>query len=169
MSTPFLGIPPFSGVSNVTPFTYKDGETYLGQLRRLRDYTSDGFAVLSQNDSITSADIATLQSYITSALNTLETKLESEIATLSDGGPLVFDPTTGQRTVTASVALGHVYDNNRVYGLFASQIDALGLTAAQFDALNYAARQFDLAATYPELNAVNHVLVHPLNSSDDDI
>lgn len=142
--TPFITKP----LSNVTPFTYRDGETYLEQLKRLREWIDTVGDILQGNiDTVATnndSQINTLIIDFNAALAEINTAL---LAMEESGGMLLYDPTTGVLTGAATV-IGHVYDNTRYYAYFADQLDAFDNTAAEWEALDYTARHFDLALAY---------------------
>lgn len=147
-STGFFNAP----VSNVTPFTYRDGETYLEQLRRLREWVCSAIEQLqTEITDVQDADnsaIQALTNQLNSVLNAFISQWTAELLQLEDQNPLtVFDPTTGMVSAL-NLVIGHVYDNTRYYAYFADQLDAFNMTAAQWDAMQYTARHFDLALAY---------------------
>lgn len=139
----------FSLLTNVTPFTYRDGETFLQILKRLRKWIHDAIIELEgQIQDTRDEDQAALDALAAqfnaqlAAINTL--LIGFQTAGIDD---VVFDPTTGT-TTAIEIALGHVYDNTRYYAYFADQLDDFEKTAAQWDNMQYTARHFDLALAY---------------------
>jgi len=63
-------LPPFSPFSNIAPFTYKDGATYLNTLDDLRVYVNDTLvAFLNNNNTAIGAEISTLIGQVNTALD----------------------------------------------------------------------------------------------------
>ena len=139
-------------ISDVQPFSYKDGETYLGKLGRLEKYIRDTLEYLvrvqREHDSFTDEKLEKLRIEV----NQIFADLVAEIASVSDGA-LAFNPTNGKKEPLSKV-VGDTYDNNRIYAYFAAELDALDMTAAEYDEWLAAknARHFDLAMTYPVLH-----------------
>ena len=77
MSTfpPIAGISPFAPVSNVTPFTYRDGETFLSQLHRLCDYVKDSVEFLELADDANRDYVNTTIAQIMSVISSLENNI----------------------------------------------------------------------------------------------
>lgn len=147
-STGFFSAP----VANITPFTYRDGETYLEQLKRLRDWVCDSINQLEVDiNGVQTADqnaIQALTNQLNGVLNTFLSQWNAELIQLEGQDPLTaFDPTTGH-AAALNLVIGHIYDNTRYYAYFADQLDAFSMTAAQWDAMQYTARHFDLALAY---------------------
>lgn len=143
----------FSPIDAVVPFTYRDNATYLQILENLKDKVEEIRIAINAESSNNAGGLNALREELFAALDVMRTELEAMIEALQ-GEVTVLDPTTGNRIESLSVALSHVYDNNRIYAYFARQYDELNLTAAEYDALQYSARQFDLVVTYPTLNAI---------------
>lgn len=144
-------------LSNVTPFTYRDGETYLERLHRLQKWIHDLSITLENNiESVEAQDqiaINTLAQQLNDALNKFANDWNAELLAIQNQNPLfIFDPTNGKRTETADVVVGRVYDNLRYYAYFADQLDDFEKTAAEWDGMQYSARGFDLALAYSPTN-----------------
>lgn len=147
---------PASPISEVQPFTYRDNESYLKQLSRLRDYVRENLQRLNNQEIV---DV----SYLLKSINDLSASFNAQIDTLEAsiaaytglGEYTAFDPTNGLNTENLSMVLGNVYDNVRIFAYFAVDYDNLNMTALEYD--NYLAtmpvRQMDLAPLYPTLNA----------------
>jgi len=143
-TTPFISKP----LSNVTPFTYRDGETYLEQLKRLRDWIDTVSDFLEGNIDVVSQNVDSKINTLITDFNTALAEINTALLAMEEsGGMLIYDPTTGNLT-GAATAIGHVYDNTRYYAYFADQLDAFENTAAEWEALDYTARHFDLALAY---------------------
>jgi hypothetical protein len=152
VSLPLVGRYFDSPLSQVTPFTYRDGETFLEQLKRLRCWVDNVTAALESNIEQVAADDKTANNALADELNGLLTaftnKWESELLALEDEAKNVTrDPTTGSLS-PIGVVVNHVYDNTRYYAYFANQLDAFDYTAAEWDAIGYTARHFDLVLGY---------------------
>lgn len=154
MGSPLVTLGFFSTpLSNVTPFTYRDGETFLEQLARLRAWINEVSSTLAGNiilvQSEDEAAIASLTAQLNAELLAFVNQWQTELMQMQDQDPsLVFDPTNGTRTEVINVALSNVFDNLRYYAYFADQLDGFEYTADQYDAMGYTARGFDLALAY---------------------
>jgi hypothetical protein len=157
MSLPLVGLAPYSPIDQVTPFTYRDNDTYLTILYGLRSKVDDiinSLNELSITDSTNlNTAIADLSAQFNTALNALEASLEKLIEGSHDES-IAFDPTNGTTLEGLSTVISRVYDNLRLYAYFAKQYDDLQLTALTYDNMQVTARHFDLAITYPTLNDV---------------
>jgi hypothetical protein len=142
-----------SPISNITPFTYRDGETYLEQLHRLRKWFYEVTTVLQSNiqfvdnkDKDALADLA--EQFNATILNFTNTYQQLLLNALNDSSnDILYDPTSGVISPFALV-VGHVYDNLRYYAYFADQLDSFEYTAKEWDDMQYTARHFDLALAY---------------------
>lgn len=143
----------YSPVDAVVPFTYRDNATYLAILEGLKDKVEEIRLQINLVSDNNSGGLNGLRDELFAALDAFESEITAMVEALN-GEATVIDPTTGNRIAPLSLALGHAYDNNRIYAYFAKQYDELNLTAADYDALAYSARFFDLVPTYPTLNAV---------------
>lgn len=145
-----LGTSPFptKPISNVTPFTYRDGETYLEQLKRLRGYIGEVADILQENIDTLSDNVDAKFAALINDFNAALAEINAALAAIEDSNELaLFDPTTGEIT-GASIVIGHVYDNTRYYAYSAEQLDTFEKSAAEWDAIDYSARHFDLALGY---------------------
>lgn len=154
--SPLVGLAPFEPINQVTPFTYRDNDTYLTILHSLKNQVN---ALVDWANEYAVDDAANLNNAVSAlitqfnaALNKLRSDLEALIAGSHDES-IAFNPTTGSLLDGLSKVVSDVYDNLRYYAYFAKQYDDLGLTAAEYDALNYTARHYDLAVTFPTFNA----------------
>lgn len=150
-------ITPFNPVNQVTPFTYRDNDTYLTLLSRIQ-------AQLEGLDGAYRDDLKNLSDYVNKAVDTLVkdtnadlTKMRAQLIDLLSKGVFAWDPTHGNVDNNMTRVLSNIYDYVRVYAYFASEIDAMGLTAAEYDALGLTARFHDLQWAYPTIHAVNTV------------
>lgn len=145
----FFNVP----LGNITPFTYRDNETYLEQIDRLKTYLASLSTQLEEAISgANSSNQAAIQALVTQLNGTLSDFSKSQLEELLDianqSPTYVEDPTTGSLTTPINVVINHVYDNLRYYAYFANQLDSFQYTAAQWDAMGYTARHFDLALAY---------------------
>jgi hypothetical protein len=152
MSLPVVGQYFNSPLSQITPFTYRDGETFLEQLKRLRHWIDHVSAVLQANIDLVAADDAAANLALANELNAILTaftnKWEGEFLNLLDQEvDVAKDPTTGQVSAL-NVVISHIYDNTRYYAYFADQLDQFNKSAADWDAMQYTARHFDLTLGY---------------------
>lgn len=152
MSLPLVGRYFDSPLSQITPFTYRDGETFLEQLHRLRRWVDEVSAALEANIEQVAADDKKANTDLASELNDLltafTTKWENQILALEDEAVNVTrDPTSGVLN-PIGIVVNHIYDNTRYYAYFADQLDGFNKTAAQWDSMQYTARHFDLVLGY---------------------
>jgi len=144
-------------ISNVTPFTYRDGLTFLEKLEQiaanlqaLHDWSDQVVQTLVDLQALHAADVASLTAAITAseerstaALAVARAEILAMVVDSIPGG-VAIDPTTGL-TSPVNTVISNVYDNVRVHAYFAKDLDVQNLTAAQIDALNRSARHFDLS------------------------
>jgi hypothetical protein len=140
-------------MANITPFTYRDGETFLEQLKRLREWIDYVNETLQANINLVfsedQAANASLVKQLNDTLLAFTNQWDQELLQLQNQAPtLAFDPTNGTSTEPINKVIGNVYDNLRYYAYFADQLDTFQYTAAQWDAMQYSARHFDLALAY---------------------
>lgn len=151
-----VGLAPFEPINQVTPFTYRDNDTYLTLLHGLKAKVEELIVFINEVSETDAANlnsaVLALTAQFNSALAALRSDLEALIAGSHDES-IAFDPTTGSLLSGLSTVISNVYDNLRVYAYFAKDYDDLDLTAAEYDALQYTARHYDLAVTYPTFNA----------------
>lgn len=138
----------------LAPFVYRDNLTYVEALERLRQ----DIVVLSGQDE-------KLKAALLEALDGLRARLEDServqraesekllgsflqlrdhVSRLGPVGAVDCVVHGEERGVPYRVALGHVYDDDRVYGMFAKELDELALTAQGFDERAMTARRLDL-------------------------
>lgn len=157
--TRLTGSPDLDPVANVQPYSYRDARTHLEDIKALRNWCDSEFAHLYANLNTDSADwhkqVKALGDKIEAELFALDQKLVRMIEGSHDE-MVSFDPTNGTRTEGISTVVSRMYDNLRIFGLFAKQFDAKKMTAKEWDdwMSNHSARHFDLAITYPNLNDV---------------
>lgn len=160
-----LGSTAFSNkpLSNVTPFTYRDGETYLEQLKRLRNWINELGDILQGNIDALSDNVDARFAALIADFNAALAEINAALLAIEDSDDMVlFDPTTGELT-GASIVIGHVYDNTRYYAFFANQLDDFEKTAAEWDEMDYTARHFDLALAYsPTTTQADNIVPAPV-------
>lgn len=158
--TPVVALPvPIAPLTNVTPFTYRDGFTFLERLEDLAEYINS--LVTTINSAIDrvnefSTDLSNLSQSVDDRIAAVRAELLNDLtalrtevlALITESAPsgMCLDPTTGLSAPVSEV-IGHVFDNDRYFGLFASQLDARNLTAAELDAQLVTARHADLNLT----------------------
>jgi hypothetical protein len=149
-----VGLAPFEPINQVTPFTYRDNDTYLTILKKLTDKTSELVAFINDVSENNAGGLNALWAELTAAIVALRAELVAMIEALEneETPTTALDPTNGTRTESISKVIGRVYDYSRVFGYFARQYDELEMTAAEYDAQNLSARHYDLGVTYPVLN-----------------
>jgi hypothetical protein len=139
-------------VSNITPFTYRDGETYLEQLARLRQYIVELVPKLNQTiadeHAAWVAGDAAVKAQLEAELKAFTDTWTAIIESLQVNATTAFDPTSGALYQGISKVISNVYDNTRVYAYFADQLDNFEYTASVWDAMEYEARRFDLGLAY---------------------
>ena len=159
-------------LTNITPFTYGDGYTYLRLLEDLRKTVGSLGDVINGNNSVWEAtldQIELLQNNLITEINAkivgidlkladfravynedhkqLRREMLQEIRQATSVGT-TYDPTTGSSLTPLPIALGHVYDNLRIYAYTAMEYDELELTDTAYDALNMTAYQYDILANH---------------------
>lgn len=157
-------------LTNITPFTYGDGYTYLRLLEDLRKTVGSLGDVINGNNSVWEAtldQIELLQNNLITEINAkivgidlkladfravynedykqLHREMLQEIRQATSVGT-TYDPTTGSSLTPLPIALEHVYDNLRIYAYTAMEYDELELTDIAYDALNLTAYQYDILA-----------------------
>lgn len=152
MSLPLVSEYFNSPLSQITPFTYRDGETFLEMFTRLKCWVDDVTQALESNIEQVAADDKAANQALADELNGILTafanKWENELLALEDEAKNVTrDPTSGKLS-PIGIVVNHIYDNTRYYAYFADQLDNFNLTAAEWDAKQYTARHFDLVLGY---------------------
>ena len=160
IAMPFLPIPPYTNsanpISNITPFTYGDGYTYLSLLEDMRVYLNtmidsvnantdsandvvDQFTELVNHVNDAIADYGTQldnwsDNFDVSFKATFD-KLRADMLTLvltTAQTGVIFNPTRGFYDPIGDVVVG-VYDFLRTFSYTAAEYDALGLTQDDYD------------------------------------
>ena len=159
-------------LTNITPFTYGDGYTYLRLLEDLRKTVGSLGDVINGNNSVWEAtldQIELLQNNLITEINSkivgidlkladfraiynedykqLHREMLQEIRQATSVGT-TYDPTTGSSLTPLPIALEHVYDNLRIYAYTALEYDELELTDIAYDALDLTAYQYDILANH---------------------
>ena len=159
-------------LTNITPFTYGDGYTYLRLLEDLRKTVGSLGDVINGNNSVWEAtldQIELLQNNLITEINSkivgidlkladfravynedykqLHREMLQEIRQATSVGT-TYDPTTGSSLTPLPIALEHVYDNLRIYAYTALEYDELELTDIAYDALNMTSYQYDILANH---------------------
>ena len=155
--TRLTGSPDLDPVANVQPYSYRDARTHLEDIKALRNWSSQSFtdlqSAMSSNDGELARNIAELSRHFDASLSELDKKLTEMFYDAHDE-MISFDPTNGTRVEGISTVISRVFDNLRIYGLFAKEFDEMGNTAKEWDEYfsTHSARHFDLGATYPRFN-----------------
>ena len=111
-------IPSFEPMSNVTPFTYRDGATYLEVLEGIRTYVNDTLVVfVNQNFGVLS-DL--FEEQVNLLITNVEAQLDAQSATVT--GQLAAETTF----VNQSIADLTTYVNNAVQTILNSSIEVAG-------------------------------------------
>ena len=159
-------------LTNITPFTYGDGYTYLRLLEDLRKTVGSLGDVINGNNSVWEAtldQIELLQNNLITEINSkivgidlkladfravynedykqLHREMLQEIRQATSVGT-TYDPTTGSSLTPLPIALEHVYDNLRIYAYTAVEYDELELTDIAYDALDLTTYQYDILANH---------------------
>ena len=150
--TPLGGIINRPYFSTMQPFAYRDTLNMLTWLRAVtcnldtvREHVNEvGETVENMPIDIEKA-LQKIVDDTTAALAALDTTLRALIAESSSTGT-VLSPVRGQVQSVQHV-FEDMYDNVRVYALFAADYDTMGLSAEEYDSLEVRAREYDLHAT----------------------
>lgn len=150
---------PLQNLTNVTPFSYRDGYTFLDKLEAIAKVVNQVVnTVNSLNDVVNTinTNLEALSDSIDSRFVNMREELSDDLGRLradleeliTDAVPagVVRNPVDG-KIASVEDALGSVYDNARVHAWFAVDIDTNNLTAAEIDALALSARHHDLSPT----------------------
>ena len=157
--TRLTGSPDLDPVANVHPYSYRDARTHLEDIKALRNWAENEFSRLNSlvtgNDFQLETEIVNTNKKFDDIISRLELRLIELIKDTHNEGT-AFDPTTGATHYGVSTVIAHVYDNARVYALFADELDKLGMTALDWDKWmeKNSTRHFDLGCGYPNLHDV---------------
>lgn len=143
---------PTNRISTVTPFTYRDGSTFLHELELLKKYLKQLAdymnTVITGNQAEVDhviSEMNELAGQLNNALVELDARWKSYIEALEVEGAPIFDPTNGTRLGAEFRVLNNMYDYLRVFAYFAQNLDDFGYTAEEWDAFGMTARHFDIA------------------------
>ena len=160
IAMPFLPIPPYTNsanpITNITPFTYGDGYTYLSLLEDMRVYlntmiesvnanTDSANDVVEQFTELVNHVNAAIADYGTqldnwsdnfevdfkATFNKLRADMLTLVLTTAQTG-VIFNPTRGFYDPIGDVVVG-VYDFLRTFSYTAAEYDALGLTQDDYN------------------------------------
>lgn len=150
--TPIGGIINRPYFSTMQPFAYRDTLNMLTWLRAIacnldtvREHVNDIGDAVGKIPEDTETALQKIVDDTTAALAALDTTLRALIAEGSATGT-AFSPVRGQAQSVQHV-FEDMYDNVRVYALFAADYDTMGLSAEEYDSLEVRAREYDLHAT----------------------
>ena len=147
----------FKPLTNITPFTYRDGATYLQILERLRELVNE--VVVKTNEVIQTvneavAELAGTRQWVEERLAAYTVEqdrkfdlLRQELIQLiedSTAAGVIVNPTNGL-TEPVEKVVSDVFDNVRVHARFAVDMDIRDLTVAQLEAEGFTARHLDLS------------------------
>ena len=171
IAMPFLPIPPYTNsanpITNITPFTYGDGYTYLSMLEDMRVYlntmiesvnanTDSANDVVEQfsalvthvNDAIADYESQldnwsdNLETSLWETFNTLRSDMITLVLTTTQTGA-IFNPTRGFYDPIGNVVV-NVYDFLRTFSYTAAEYDALGLTQDAYNSQFVDAYAYDI-------------------------
>ena len=151
------GSPDLDPVANVQPYSYRDARTHLEDIKNLAAWVNREVQRLDNVDSSDSSDwhkqLGDMVTNFNKFVEQIRFEINERIINTHDQA-LAFDPTNGTITQGLSTSISRMYDNLRVYALFAKEFDEMGYTAKQWDEYfdTHSARHFDLGATYPRFN-----------------
>ena len=150
--TPLGGMLSRPYFSTMQPFAYRDTLNMLTWLRAvtcnldtLRERVNDIGDAVGKIPEDTETALQKIVDDTTAALAALDTTLRALIAESSSTGT-VLSPVHGQVQSVQHV-FEDMYDNVRVFALFAVDYDTMGLSAEEYDSLGARAREYDLHAT----------------------
>lgn len=150
--TPLGGILNRPYFSTMQPFAYRDTLNMLTWLRAvtcnldtLRERVNDIGDAVEKIPKDTETALQKIVDDTTDALAALDTTLRALI-TESTATGTAWSPVRG-RTESVQHILDDMYDNVRVFALFAADYDTMGLSAEEYDGLEVRAREYDLHAT----------------------
>ena len=183
---PFLPIPPYTNsanpVTNITPFTYGDGYTYLSLLEDMRVYlntmiesvnanTDSANDVVAQftelvkhvNDAIADYEAQldnwsdNLETSLWETFNTLRSDMITLVLTTTQTG-VIFNPTRGFYDHIGDVVV-NVYDFLRTFSYTAEEYDALKLTQDDYNSQFVDAYAYDIRTAQSAITEELHTLV----------
>ena len=142
----------FDGVPTSIPFTYRDGLTTLQLIECLRH----NLDILQCDLNMLEKTTTDLAASMDKALADTVTQLNKEMAALRAELLSLIHEMEQQGSAVSPVygiiqplgqALGGMYDNSRIHGLFWGDYDNMQLAAQEYDGLTLSAREYDLRAT----------------------
>lgn len=150
--TPIGGILSRPYFSTMQPFAYRDTLNMLTWLRAVscnldtvREHVNDMGETVEKIPADVEKALQKIVDDTTAALAELDTTLRALIAESTATGT-AWSPVRG-RTESVQRIFDDMYDNVRVFALFAVDYDTMGLSASEYDALGVPARVYDLHAT----------------------
>ena len=171
---PFLPIPPYTNsanpITNITPFTYGDGYTYLSLLEDMRVYLNTMIeSVNSNTDSANDVvgQFSELVTHVNDAIDNYSTQLNdwetdfnrdysvdyltmrADMITLiktSSATGVCFNPTRGKYS-PFNQTINDIYDFLRIRALSAAEYDALEFTDDMFSLRWSSAYDYDVTNT----------------------
>ena len=154
-------------LSNVTPFTYREGYTYVGMVEALRNYVNTMIDSVN-NNTASALEIqrlyTELAAYVNATISQLITDLNDSQEAFADDYATQFhqlrvdlitiitnasrqgtalDPTRGD-TQPIDDVFAHVYDALRIYAYSAGEYDTLDLDADGYTARDSTAYEYDI-------------------------
>ena len=179
---PFLPIPPYTNsanpITNITPFTYGDGYTYLSLLEDMRVYlntmidsvnanTDSANDVVEQftelvthvNEAIADYESQldnwsdNLETSLWETFNTLRSDMITLVLTTTQTG-VIFNPTRGFYDPIGDVVV-NVYDFLRTFSYTAAEYDALELTQADYNSQFIDAYAYDIRTAQSAKNLLD--------------
>ena len=172
---PFLPIPPYTNsanpISNITPFTYGDGYTYLSLLEDMRVYLNtmidsvnantdsandvvDQFTELVNHVNKAIADYGAqldnwsgeFEADFRATFDKLRADMITLVLTTTQTG-VIFNPTSGSYEPINAV-ISDIYHYLRVWAITAGDYDALELTVEEFDDKYASVYDFDIRSQF---------------------
>ena len=143
---------PYPDVVTSVPFTFRDGLTTLELIERLRHALIRLQSDVNKSGEHTQANLDSIQRELegtASAMMDAMRALESDMRALVHDAVATGTAESPVRGVVQPVqtVIGDMYDNVRVFALFAADYDGMGLTAEEYDKMSINARLYDLHAT----------------------
>jgi len=127
MFTPISSyIPSFTAMSNITPFTYKDGATFLNELDEIRRFVND-VLIKFINDNLegvqdgVAESINDLITSVNNSITALESQLNTDLANHTDDVNAQLELNT--ETLTTSIAELTLYVNTKVAEILDSSVE----------------------------------------------
>ncbi len=195
IAMPFLPIPPYTNsanpISNITPFTYGDGYTYLSLLEDMRVYLNTMIDSVNANtDSANDVveQFTELVNHVNDAIADYGTQLDNWsddfdvnfkatfdklradaltlVLTTTQNGA-IFNPTRGFYDPIGDVVIG-VYDFLRTFSYTAAEYDALELTQDDYDNQFVDAYAYDVRTAQSAITEEIQTLVSQATQASND-